>query len=385
MGQSSAKTTDLLTFKADSLEAEEEDSENLYFMAQQKREAQKRNELSVLFNGDIRPEATLFLEIDKAAGDILKVNGSGKILINVIPSTGFFSIKGDYTVQQGSYRFVLANMLTRDFTIQEGGRILFNGDISRSRLDLTAIYKVKTSINALINDTVSVGTRRNVYCKLGITGTLTSPHLKFGIEIPDLDPTTNLMVESALKNEESIQRQFAALLVYGGFAETNNAAGNNINLYSNVSGILSGQLNYLMQHLGIPVGLGVDYNQDRKGNGIYDLSLSTQLFNNRVMVNGNIGNSPYSSQNGSNVVGNIDVEIKLDEKGRVRLNLFSRAPDKYSNYLDDSQRSGAGIVYQKEFNSFKELFRKKSKEEKAYLKELKASRKRLRKEMRKSK
>ena len=385
MGQSSAKTTDLLTFKADSLEAEEEDSENLYFMAQQKREAQKRNELSVLFNGDIRPEATLFLEIDKAAGDILKVNGSGKILINVIPSTGFFSIKGDYTVEKGSYRFVLANMLTRDFTIQEGGRIIFNGDISRSRLDLTAIYKVKTSINTLINDTVSVGTRRNVYCKLGITGTLTSPHLKFGIEIPDLDPTTNLMVESALKNEESIQRQFAALLVYGGFAETNNAAGNNINLYSNVSGILSGQLNYLMQHLGIPVGLGVDYNQDRKGNGIYDLSLSTQLFNNRVMVNGNIGNSPYSSQNGSNVVGNIDVEIKLDEKGRVRLNLFSRAPDKYSNYLDDSQRSGAGIVYQKEFNSFKELFRKKSKEEKAYLKELKASRKRLRKEMRKSK
>ena len=385
MGQSSAKTTDLLTFKEPEVLTQDEEMEEAYLKAKEKRESKSKNELSVLFRGDIRPEATLFLEIDKAAGDILRVNGNGNIAINVVPSTGFFTIKGDYTVSQGSYRFVLANMLTRDFTIQDGGRILFNGDIAKSRLDLTAIYKVKTSINTLINDTVSVGTRRNVYCKLGITGTLTSPVLKFGIEIPDLDPTTNLKVESALKNEESIQRQFAALLVYGGFAQVNNNSGSNINLYSNVSGILSGQLNYLMQHLGIPVGLGVDYNQDSKGKGLYDVSLSTQLFNNRVMVNGNIGNSPYSSQNGSSVVGNIDVEIKLDEKGRIRLNLFSHAPDKYSNYLDDSQRSGAGILYQKEFNSFRELFRKRSKEEKAYLKELKANRKRLRKEMRNAK
>jgi hypothetical protein len=56
----------------------------------------------------------------------------------------------------------------------------------------------------------------------------------------------------------------------------------------------------------------------------------------------------------------------------LRMNLFSHAPDQYTNYLDNSQRSGAGIVYQQEFNTFKDLFKKKSKEQKEYEKRQRA-------------
>ena len=54
----------------------------------------------------------------------------------------------------------------------------------------------------------------------------------------------------------------------------------------------------------------------------------------------------------------MDVEIKLNESGKLRLNLFSHSADQYSNYLDQTQRNGAGLVYQEEFNSFHELWRK---------------------------
>jgi flavorubredoxin len=86
--------------------------------------------------------------------------------------------------------------------------------------------------------------------------------------------------------------------------------------------------------------------------------VSTQLFNNRVVVNGNIGNRQYTSNNNkNNVVGDIDIEIKLDRSGALRLNLFSHSADEYTNYLDDSQRNGVGLTYQTEFNSFKQLFK----------------------------
>ena len=155
--------------------------------------------------------------------------------------------------------------------------------------------------------------------------------------------------------------------------------GGNGSLFTNVSEILSGQLNNILQQLGIPIDLGVNYQQNKKGENIFDFAVSTQLFNNRVVINGNIGNSPYSTSTNTNVIGNIDVEIKLDKNGRLRMNLFSHAPDQYTNYLDNSQRSGAGIVYQQEFNSFKDLFKKKSKEQKEYEKQQKAKKRAARK------
>ena len=101
----------------------------------------------------------------------------------------------------------------------------------------------------------------------------------------------------------------------------------------------------------------MNYQPNERGNDIFDVAVSTQLFNNRVIVNGNIGNRQYTSSNKNNVVGDIDIEIKLDRSGALRLNLFSHSADEYTNYLDDSQRNGVGLTYQTEFNSFKQLFK----------------------------
>ncbi|MEF9931593.1 MAG: hypothetical protein RR770_04765, partial [Bacteroidales bacterium] len=164
-----------------------------------------------------------------------------------------------------------------------------------------------------------------------------------------------------------------ALLVSGGFIpdEQSGIANNSTILYSNASEILSNQLNNIFQQLGIPLDLGLNYQPGDKGSNIFDVAVSTQLFNNRVLINGNIGNDPYANTNNRDVIGNIDIEVKLDKNGRLRLDLFSHAADKYSNYLDDKQRSGIGFGYQQEFNNFKEIFKKRTKEQKDYDREKK--------------
>ena len=294
------------------------------------------------------------------------------------PSKEVFDIFSDYHVNTGSYKFVLAGFAAKDFTLQPGGTINFNGDISNTTLDLDAVYNTKASINTLIADTSSVSTRRSVDCIIGMQGKMMNPELNFKIEIPDLDPTTKIRVEGALNTQGKIQKQFMALLVSGGFIpdEQSGIANNSSILYSNASEILSNQINNIFQQLGIPLDLGLNYQPGERGTDIFDVAVSTQLFNNRVVINGNIGNDPYGNNN-RDVIGNIDVEVKLNNTGNVRLDLFSHAEDQYSSYNDNnnSQRSGIGIVYQKEFNSFKSLLRGKSKAQKAYEKQEKAKRK----------
>ncbi len=230
-----------------------------------------------------------------------------------------------------------------------------------SSLNIDAIYKTKTSLATLIADTTSVSSRRVVECGIKITDKITNPRLKFSINVPDIDPTVKSRVENALSTDDKVQKQFLSLLMSNSFLpdEQSGIVNNSSLLTSSVSEIMSNQLNNIFQKLNIPLDLGLNYQANERGNDIFDVAVSTQLFNNRVIVNGNIGNRQYSTGGtNSDVVGDIDIEIKLDRPGALRLNLFSHSADQYTNYLDNSQRNGIGLTYQQEFNSFKEFFRK---------------------------
>ena len=57
------------------------------------------------------------------------------------------------------------------------------------------------------------------------------------------------------------------------------------------------------------------------------------------------------------MVGDLDIDVKLDKPGALRLNLFSHSADQYSNYLDNTQRNGFGFTYQKEYDNFIDFIR----------------------------
>lgn len=379
-----ATQTNLLTFK----EPASKKVADLYdSLMQNTTKAKSASQIEVQVRANANPNAEVFIEINKSLGDIIRANGNGIINLDINPAKSLFDVFGDYEINEGNYKFVLSGFgfASKDFIIQPGGTIHFNGGIDNTTLNLTAIYRTKAAINTLIADTSSVSTRRTVNCEIIMSGSLMNPELKFNIDIPDLDPTTKARVESALNTEGKIQKQFAAILISGGFLpdEQSGITNNSTILYSNVSEMLSNQINTIFQQLGIPLDLGFNYQPGEKGTDIFDVAVSTQLFNNRLSINGSIGNDPYqSSSNNRGVIGNVDVELKLDKSGKMRMNLFSHAADQYSNYLDDSQRSGIGISYQQEFYRFKDIFRRKSKEQKEYEKREKERRKAERKEAR---
>ena len=299
-----------------------------------------------------------YVEIDRAAGNVLAGRGQGNIDIVVRPSRDIFTINGEYSLNSGNFHFNAMDIAKRDFTLSRGSSVRFNGDVMDSDLDIDGVYTTKASIATLIADTTSTSTRRTVNCGIGISGKLREPQLDFSIDIPDLDPTTKSRVETALNTEDKVQRQFLALLISGNFMpEEQSGVVNNSNmLYSNIAEIMAGQLNNILQKLEIPLDLGLNYKSNSTGLDIFDVAVSTQLFNNRVIVNGNVGNREFKNTTGGDVVGDLDIEIKLDKPGQVRLTLFSHSGDDYTSYLDNMQRNGVGITYQREFNTFKEFF-----------------------------
>ena len=303
------------------------------------------------------PDVTAYVEIDKASGHMLSGRGNGTL--DLVASDDIFTINGDYTLTGGNYKFVALGFVNREFEIQDGSSVTFNGDIMDSSLDIDALYKTKVSLSTLISDTTSVANRRTVECGIRITDKLANPRLSFSIEIPELDPTIKSRVESALSTEDKIQKQFLSILLSNSFLpdEQSGIFNNSTMLYSNVSEVMSNQLNNILQKLDIPVDLGLNYQPNEKGNDVFDVAVSTQMFNNRVVVNGSVGNKQYSSGGQTDVVGDLDIEIKLDRSGSFRLNLFSHSADSYTNYLDNSQRNGVGLTYQTEFNSFRQFFK----------------------------
>lgn len=354
---SSSAGTNLLTFKV----AHDDEAEDPYetMMKNMAAQEKKKAQFGIRLRINARPEVECSLEIDKETGNVLTGRGYGRIDMDILPQKPF-TINGDYSLNDGNFHFNALGITSRDFGIRSGSSIKFNGDLMNSDLDIEAMYQTKASLANLISDTTSVSSRRTVECGLQISEKLRNPRLSFSVEIPDLDPTTKSMVETSLNTDDKIQKQFLALLVTNNFlpSDQSGIVNNSSMLFSNVTEIMAGQLNNILQRLDIPLDLGLNYQPNEGGTDIFDVAVSTQLFNNRVTVNGNIGNRQYGmSGTNEDVVGDIDIELKLDKAGAIRMSLFSHSADQYTNYLDNTQRNGIGIGYQREFNSLSEMLR----------------------------
>ena len=351
-------TGDLLVFKQPYVEVEEDPYE-LMLRSTRTDKKKTQSDLDVRVRVRATPAVTAYVDIGENT-----LQGLGNGLIDLRVRTGKsdqFTINGDYTLNSGEFKFSALDVVTREFTIRDGSSIRFNGDVMDSDLNVTGMYSTKASISTLLSGSAAAETtRRQVDCLIEITDKLRNPQIKFNIEIPQLDPGTEGLVASALNTEDKMMKQFLYLLIANSFLPNEESGiistgGSNM-LYSNMTGIMAGQLNSIFERLNIPLDLGLNYQQNASGQNLFDVALSTQLFNNRVIVNGTIGNRRLLGTTTDEVAGDLDIDIKLNPPGTFRLNLFSHSADQYTSFLDNSQRNGVGFAYQREFNNLKQFF-----------------------------
>jgi len=341
-----AKESNMLVFKAP--ETVNEDEKQVRITPKTKLHMTLELNLTPSSNADIQ------IIFDEKAGDIIKGRGNGNIRLSLDPSIDKFDLFGNYAIEQGNYLFTLQNILSKHFTIEQGSHISFNGDIYKTTLDITAVYKTKANLNALLADTSEAGNiRRNIDCRIHITGNLFTPNLNYNVEVQNVEANLRAQVEAAMNSDEKMMRQFVSLLTLGSFMPDDQSGISSINLSASAAEILSNQLSNILTQLNAPFDIGIVYNTTAAGNNALDIAVSTQLYNNRLIINGAFGNAKTYNSDFSN---DIDIELKFDKQGRFRGKAFTHSADQFTNQIDNSQRSGLGFIYQEDFNSFNELF-----------------------------
>jgi hypothetical protein len=128
--------------------------------------------------------------------------------------------------------------------------------------------------------------------------------------------------------------------------------------------MISAQLSRMLSQISKDFDIGVNY---RPGDQIspqeLELALSTQLFDNRVTIDGAVGMNTYTASQTTQVIGDVLVEVKITEDGRFRFKAFNRTNTGsdvlFSTYSPYTQ--GVGIVFRKEFTGLKDLFKRTKK------------------------
>ena len=122
------------------------------------------------------------------------------------------------------------------------------------------------------------------------------------------------------------------------------------------SELFSNQLSNWLSQISNNVDIGLNY---RPGNQLtndeIELAMSTQIFNDLVTINGNIGNNnnPHTTNN-NQLVGDFDVNVKLIPSGKLQLKAYNRSNNNLI-YETAPYTQGVGFSFTEDFNSFNHL------------------------------
>jgi hypothetical protein len=359
------------------------------------RPSSKEVNLSVKLLANMNPQALVDVIVDASSGDRISASGNGALQMNM-NLDGDFKMYGNYSIEKGNYIFSFKGLISRNFDINQGSTIAWNGDPANANVDITAIYDVpggaslydlvageaETSASGLTQkDQKLMRQRENVDVYLTLKGSLSHPDISYDIRLPDAGINTGSFAMTKLQqikqNPNDLINQVAALLAFGQFIPP--SSGNSSSalrsgglsgagqwVSSQLSGVLNNLLGSTFRKLGVDFSLNYnaysasgDYGYYLQRNDV-QFNLSKSIFNNRVRIE--VGPSidwgrtnTSQATNNSYFAGDFRFEYMITPDGRIRFVAFSRS--NYDVLLNTNlTRGGVGIAYSREFNRLHELF-----------------------------
>lgn len=331
----------------------------------QKELAQEAIEgVSLFINLEVTKDAEAQVVIDEVNGSELKGNGSGDLQIE-INTRGTFNMYGDYTIDKGFYNLKYGGIINKPFAIVKGSTVSWSGNPYEADLNVTALYTTKANPAVLLEN---FNTNRKIDVNLitKITGGLFNSKQEFDIEIPNANSTIESELDFVLNdnNKNAKMRQFFSLLALGSFMSADRAEFSSSELITGTtSNLVSSVLSDIISSKDGRLVFGVNYNQANQQNierlnteDFVEATLSTQI-NDRIIINGKVG-VPVGAQTQSSVVGEVKVEVLLNEKGTFRGVIFNRQNEIQYSAQEEGYTQGAGLSYQVNFNTLSELLQK---------------------------
>lgn len=351
---------------------EQNDSKNIY-------EIQNTFPADIRLNLELTDDAIFRVIVDPLTGDQLEAKGNAALLINMLP-TGEMTIFGNYIIQSGQYDFSYTDIFKRNFAIEKGSSVNFNGDLFDARFNVTAKHIVEATPFDLIrneatiddDDLAEAQERQKVEVLMKMDGNILKPALTFDLQLPDSEATViNSEVQRKLvelrNDPNELNKQVFGLLIFRGFIVSSGGAsfgstGEAVFL-GNMSQFISNQLNQLADKYikGVKVNFDVksyqsQYANDGAGANVTELGVGvTKEINDRLSLKagGNIDvNSNEEAIDFSQIAGDFVLEYKLTDSGNYLLKVFRRS-DYDTLREENSVKTGIGISINKSFGGVK--------------------------------
>ena len=328
------------------------------------------NEKSLAYNIsldlNVNPNAKLYLPIDfnQVKGD-LAAAGDGDLKIEM-NSSGKFSMIGTVAIDNGKFKFNMMDIIEKTFDIEQGGTLTWNGEPAGGVLDLTAIYKTKTSLASILGETYSKPV--DVESIIHITGQMTNPQPSFDIQLPNVDEQTREQVFMNIdrSDEKVMLEQTASILLTNQFYLSQGGYQTNAlqsGVTSSVMGMAFSQLSGMLTNMVRFVDVGLNYTTgDETYSGQMDVNVGKSFGKWDLSVNASLGGDQTTTKtsDATNIIGDMSAKYKYTENLQFEVFNHSNAND-FTKYNISPYTQGAKVIYKRDYNSIKDIFKRKKK------------------------
>lgn len=248
----------------------------------------------------------------------------------------------------------------------QGAVSRFRGTPLNAELNIEAYYALTANLQDLdesfADDKELARTNVPVQTVLRLTGDLQRPDFKFDLNFPTLSQDVDRRIRSIVSTDEMMNRQIIYLLALNKFYTPdymNVGQARNNELVSVASSTLSSQLSNMLGQISDKWNIGTNIRSDKGdfSDVEFELALSSQLLNNRLIFNGNFGYRD-DAVNSNTFIGDFDLEYLLSKSGNLRLKAYNHYNDKNYYIKSALTTQGVGIMYKRDFTKFQELFQR---------------------------
>lgn len=370
-----------LTFrdKAEITAAEEEknvDTIIKQISAPNVKEEENKTDIQVDMQVHATDQCQLYVQLDPLAEDKLICRGNGDLAVHYDPRRDI-TLAGIYHISSGSYGMSMkGDLMNKVFQLQNTSTVHFSGVPSEAELMLDARYSIPsvnlmdldesiTTLGSLSRSTVPVD------CMLAVTGTLSSPQVSFDLELKNVSDEIQTYVHNVIGTQEMLNQEVLYLLLFSKFytpqyaQSTQNHNGSEITSFASAS--ITSQLNQLLGNVSNNFTMGTNFRTDRGdfSDMEMDVSLSTRLLGDRLLLNGNVGYRDPANRlggatnNNNSFIGDFELEFLINNSGTMRAKAYSHYNERDYSINNALTTQGISFIIRHDFQSFHDLWRRK--------------------------
>ncbi len=311
--------------------------------------------LELDFDLDVTEDAEIEIIFDKSTGHSLKGRGAGNLLVE-INTNGKFKMWGDFSVFEGIYNFSYGGIVAKQFVVEPGGTLAWEGEPLNAIINMEAIYKTQANPSPLLDNPIN--RRIPVELKIRLTENLEQPVPDFSFEFPNVNSTIKSELQYRLQNKDYRDNQALYFLTTGGSFQSRGL--NELNFSGTIAERLNGIVNGIFTNGDGKFNVGLNYEAgenrpDYRTDGRFGVTLQTQI-SDKVLINGKVG-VPVggAGANETVIAGDVEINFLLNEEGTLTAKVFNRE-NSIRNFGEAiGYTQGVGMSYSLDFDTFKEL------------------------------